>query len=190
MSPYPAKVTRELTVHRARAMIESEGAEALSLGKLAAELGIAAPSLYNHFKNKAALLQAVNADTAAAMTTVMLQSASSEADLHTRFLNMAHAHRSFACTNPATYALAFNSMSLEQRPDRGEMEQLAIPLQQIIAEQVGEARSLAATRGAWALMHGFAMLEISGQFQRAGSVDEAFEQSMTAFINGWQATGL
>jgi AcrR family transcriptional regulator len=186
MSPFPSKVTPELIVHRARAMIESEGVEALSLNKLAADLGIAAPSLYNHFKNKGALLRAVNAGTAEEMARVMLNGAEGETDLKTRFLLLAHAHRAFAAANPATYALAFNNMAEDQRPDADEMEKLALPLQALMAEYVGEERSLVATRGIWALLHGFAMLQITDQFRRQGNVDEAFEQSIKAFIEGWK----
>jgi AcrR family transcriptional regulator len=169
-------------------MIESEGVDALSLNKLASELGIAAPSLYNHFRNKAALIRAVNAQVAQEMTAAMLRASESGEDFHSRFLKIAHAHRQFAAANPATYALAFSTLSEDQRPDAGELEGLAIPLQSMIAEQVGEAHSLAATRGIWAFLHGFAMLEISGQFRRAGDLDEAFEHSIAVFINGWKDT--
>lgn len=186
MSPFPSKVTPELIVQRARAIIESEGVEALSLNKLATDLGIAAPSLYNHFKNKGALLRAVNAHTAQEMTRVMLNASEAKTDLHARFIHLAHAHRQFAAANPATYALAFNNMSEDQRPDADEMERLALPLQALMAEYVGEDRSLVATRGIWALLHGFAILQITNQFRRAGSVDEAFEHSITAFIEGWK----
>ena len=59
MSPYPSQTNSKTVIETARILIEHEGVEALSLGKIAAELGIKAPSLYRHIKNKHALLQAV-----------------------------------------------------------------------------------------------------------------------------------
>jgi AcrR family transcriptional regulator len=191
MSPYPAKVTRELIVHRARGMIENDGVEALSLGKLAADLGIAAPSLYNHFKNKTALLQAVNVETAralvAALTAGMQQQAADEAaGAHEQLMGMAAAYRAFVRENPASYDLAFTNTIPDLHLDSQLAEALAQPLQAIMAAHVGEARSLAALRGAWALLHGFATLEITGQFRRGGDLDAAFTQVFAAYLDGWR----
>src|SRR5947209_200436 len=55
-------VRRPLIVAAARKLAEGEGLEALTLRRLAAEVGIQAPSLYKHFPDKAALLAAVEAD--------------------------------------------------------------------------------------------------------------------------------
>jgi AcrR family transcriptional regulator len=46
-------------VHATLALIERDGAEAISMRRVAAELGVAPMSLYNHVPNKAALLDAV-----------------------------------------------------------------------------------------------------------------------------------
>src|SRR5207302_738506 len=53
---------RLLIVAAARKLAEAEGLEALTLRRLAADLGIQAPSLYKHFPDKAALLAALEAD--------------------------------------------------------------------------------------------------------------------------------
>ena len=60
MTPYPARVDRETIVRTARSLIEADGLEQVSLNRLAAALGIKAPSLYHHVKNKTDLLRAVN----------------------------------------------------------------------------------------------------------------------------------
>jgi len=52
-------LTRDRIVRAAIELIEREGAEALSMRKVAAELDAAAMSLYHHVPNKAALLDAV-----------------------------------------------------------------------------------------------------------------------------------
>lgn len=57
-TPRPA-LTRDRIVQAAVALIEREGAEALSMRRVAAELDVAVMSLYNHVPNKTALLEGV-----------------------------------------------------------------------------------------------------------------------------------
>jgi AcrR family transcriptional regulator len=52
-------LTREVIVHAAVELIERDGASALSMRGVAARLGVAVMSLYNHVPNKAALLRGV-----------------------------------------------------------------------------------------------------------------------------------
>ena len=52
-------LTKDRIVRAATDLIEREGAEALSMRRVAAELGVAVMSLYNHVPSKAALLDAV-----------------------------------------------------------------------------------------------------------------------------------
>src|SRR5262245_25820739 len=56
----PVKLTQEDIVAEAIELLNDEGLDGVSLRKLAERLGIKAPSLYWHFKDKAALLAAVN----------------------------------------------------------------------------------------------------------------------------------
>lgn len=52
-------LTKDRIVRAATDVIEREGADALSMRRVAAELGVAVMSLYNHVPSKAALLDAV-----------------------------------------------------------------------------------------------------------------------------------
>lgn len=52
-------LTRESIVHAAVEVIEQEGVNALSMRRVAGQLGVAVMSLYNHVSNKTALLQGV-----------------------------------------------------------------------------------------------------------------------------------
>lgn len=55
----PRLLTRERIVEAASAIVDTEGLEAVSVRRLAAELGVRGPSLYNHFENKGEILDAV-----------------------------------------------------------------------------------------------------------------------------------
>ncbi|WP_055590694.1 TetR/AcrR family transcriptional regulator C-terminal domain-containing protein [Streptacidiphilus griseoplanus] len=60
--PRSPLLNQERIVTAALALVDAEGLAALSTRRLAAELGVSGPSLYNHFPTKDALLDAV-ADT-------------------------------------------------------------------------------------------------------------------------------
>ncbi|MEO3930412.1 TetR/AcrR family transcriptional regulator C-terminal domain-containing protein [Micromonosporaceae bacterium B7E4] len=57
--PRQALLSRQRIVDAAAALIDAEGLEALSTRRLATELGVRGPSLYNHFGTKDEILDAV-----------------------------------------------------------------------------------------------------------------------------------
>ncbi|MBN2503274.1 MAG: TetR/AcrR family transcriptional regulator [Anaerolineales bacterium] len=186
--PYPAQVDRQSIIAEAHQMIEAEGVEALSLAKLARALGIKAPSLYGHLRDKTELLREVNTLTVQQLS-IAVQGAVQAAPPkpHTRFLALALAYRAFAHANPRTYMLSTTSAADELRPPEEIMLGVALPLQAVIAEISGEANSLPALRGAYGLVHGFVMLELTNQLRRGGDLETAFVQSVEAYLRGWEA---
>ncbi len=60
--PRKPLLSRERIVTTALALVDAEGLQAVSTRRLAAELGVSGPSLYNHFRTKDEILDAV-ADT-------------------------------------------------------------------------------------------------------------------------------
>ena len=57
--PRQTLLTRERIVDTAAALVDAEGLDAVSVRRLATELGVQGPSLYNHFGTKAEILDAV-----------------------------------------------------------------------------------------------------------------------------------
>ncbi|MFE3761867.1 TetR/AcrR family transcriptional regulator [Streptomyces sp. NPDC059104] len=57
--PRKPLLSRDLIVEAAGALVDAEGLEAVSTRRLAAALGVSGPSLYNHFRTKDAILEAV-----------------------------------------------------------------------------------------------------------------------------------
>lgn len=183
MSPYPTQVTREQIIDTAWEMVEA-GQDDLPLSKLAKALGIKAPSLYRHVKNKADLLKGINEHTETllfeAINAVPLAD-----DPHTRIMKIAHAYRAFAHAHPLTYMLAFTTIDPAARPDPAYQLKAVLTLQAVMAAISGNDDSLPALRGLLALIHGFVMLEINQQLRRGGDLDAAFTQSVQAYLRGW-----
>ena len=185
--PYPSQITKESIIDQASTLIEQDGFEALSLNKLATALGVKAPSLYRHVGNKHQLLQFVNLQTLQNLFAVMhtaINNASSDPPL--QMMALAQAYRQFAHEHPQLYTLAFTHKNEGLRPDEQLLTEMALPIQSIMAQISGEQDSLAALRGALALLHGFVMLELNEQLQRGGDLDQAFIQSIGAYLHGWE----
>lgn len=185
--PYPSQVNTEIIVNTAWEMIEAEGVEQLSLGKLAEQLGVKAPSLYRHVGSKAGLMQAVNLLTAQRLITALNEAAATSAGNPEHQLTAVfNAYRNFAHENPNNYICAMTNNNDDYRPDENVVEQMVLPVQAIMEELTGEENSLAALRGALALIHGFVLLELNQQLRRGGSLDEAFQAATRAYLRGWQ----
>ncbi len=188
--PYPSQVNSDSILSAACEIIEREGVEALALGKVAETLGVKAPSLYRYFKNKAALLEAVNQYTLEALFTEFDKSLVDNQLTAGRPIDqlvaIAHTFRRFAHQHPRRYVLAMTAEVAVTRPDEDLLVQMILPIQAIMAELTGEKASLPALRGFLALIHGFVMLEVHGQLQRGGDLNAAYDDSLRAFLAGWQ----
>src|SRR3954467_14956014 len=57
--PRKPLLSTDRIVEKARALVDTEGLAALSTRRLAAELGVSGPSLYNHFRTQDEILEAV-----------------------------------------------------------------------------------------------------------------------------------
>ncbi len=188
MSPYPAQLTRDELIETAWELVEANGFDQLSLSKLAAEFGVKAPSLYRHVKNKAALLKAINEYTESQLYEVFRIALSNTPDDPSEQLQaIVHGLRRFALAHPITYTLMYTTRTPASRPDPTTQEQAILPLQALMAQISGEVSSLHALRGLFALVHGFAMLEINEQLRREGDIGEAFQRSVEAYLRGWNA---
>ena len=172
-------------------MIEQEGLEALSLAKLAAQLGIKAPSLYRHVGHKLELLRAVNQQTVEQLFAAMQATQEgAPSEPQAQLVAILHAFRQFAHAHPQSYLLLFSLQANGERPDEAFLVQLALPLQALMARISGQDNSLAALRGALALAHGYIMLELNHQLRRGGDLDATYTQVIQAYLAGWSGVAL
>ncbi|MFE2269695.1 TetR/AcrR family transcriptional regulator [Streptomyces lavendulae] len=76
--PRKPLLSRDRIVEAAGALVDAEGLEAVSTRRLAAALGVSGPSLYNHFRTKDAILEAV-ADAVSARVDLSMFDADGDA---------------------------------------------------------------------------------------------------------------
>ncbi len=162
-----AEDRRREAVRAARRLLEAEGEEALSMRRIAAELGIRAPSLYKHFADKAALETALIADG--------LHSLSQTLDAGGRDLaGIAASYREFALTHPHLYSLMTERPLPRTGLPAGLEDQAASPLHGVLPDQHQ-------ARAAWAAAHGLAILEIHGRFPPGADLHAAWDALVAAF---------
>ena len=95
--PRKPLLSRERIVATALALVDGEGLPAVSTRRLAAELGVSGPSLYNHFRTKDELLDAV-ADTVIAQVELsMFEDGTPWPDALVRW---AHSYRAALAAHP------------------------------------------------------------------------------------------
>ena len=94
--PRQALLSRQRIVDAAAALIDADGLEAFSTRRLAAELGVRGPSLYNHFATKDEILDAV-ADSVTAQVDV---SFFGHLDWHEALRRWGHSYRAALAAHP------------------------------------------------------------------------------------------
>jgi AcrR family transcriptional regulator len=94
--PRQSLLTRQRIVEAAAALVDAEGLDAVSVRRLATELGVRGPSLYNHFATKAEILDAV-ADAVVAEVDV---SAFGTHDWRDALRLWAHSYRAVLAAHP------------------------------------------------------------------------------------------
>ncbi|MFJ9177469.1 TetR/AcrR family transcriptional regulator [Streptomyces sp. NPDC102360] len=97
--PRKPLLSRDRIVDAARALVDTEGLAAVSTRRLAAELGVSGPSLYNHFRTKDQILEAV-ADSVSAQVDLSMFDADDDRDWRTALHDWAVSYRAALRAHP------------------------------------------------------------------------------------------
>ncbi len=171
-------------VEAAAKLLDEEGLEQLSLGRLAERLGVRTPSLYNHVAGLPGLKHDLAAyslrDLLDRVTRATIGKSHAEA-----IFALANAYRAYARVFPWRYALT------QQAPDPGNQELQAIA-QQIVdvviavlaPYRLSEEEAIHAIRSLRSIVHGFSSLEVAGGFAMPVDLDASFHWLINLFIAG------
>jgi AcrR family transcriptional regulator len=162
---------REL-VDAARALLDEEGPEALSMRRLAERVGIRAPSIYKHLPDKQALEAAVISDAFEEQGAVFAEAVAGSAD---PLASLAAAYRRFATAHPHLYRLMTERPLPRERLAEGAEAAAAQPVLVAVGGDVDRARA------AWAFAHGMTILELNGRFPPGADLDAAWARGLEGF---------
>ncbi len=177
-------------VEAAATLLNTEGSEALTLNRLAQELGVKTPSLYNHIDGLPGLyreLALLNARTLGERFTQAAIGKSGPAALTA----VANAYRAYIKESPGVYLASLRSSGTRQPIDAelsaAEEQSVRVGLAVIASFGLAGEDALHALRGLRSLVHGFATLEIAGGFGLPLDLDESFDRLVQMFVRALQA---
>jgi len=183
--PYPSQINPEKILITARQLLEEDGADRLTLKRIATALGVKTPSLYRYFQSRTALLHGINQETSRLLTKTLKDHAkAASSDTKTQLIEVCIAYRDFVHTNPNAYGLAYTNVIPELGYSENEAGEAAI-LQSLVEELVDNTHTLTVLYGLWALIHGFVMLELTEQFRHTNNLDETYQDCIKAYLNDW-----
>ncbi len=161
----------------ARNLLEAEGLGALSMRNIAAQLGIRAASLYEHFADKRAVENAV---IAAGLYDqgdyIRAQLAVSDDEPITV---IARSFREWALAHPALYRLLMSRDLDRDAPDVAAAENYAAGP---IREHAGPCPKLSVSL--WAFSHGMVDLELNARFPPGFDLDAVWTAGIQALVAG------
>lgn len=179
-----AGLSQGSVVEEAAKLVDEEGIEQLSLGRLAERLGVRTPSLYNHIsglpglKHDLALFCAHDLLKLVQRTTI----GKSRADAIIAF---ADTYRGYARQYPGRYALTLQAPDPDEQDLLAVAQQLVYVAQAVLAPyQLGQEEAVHAIRCLRSIVHGFISLEVAGGFKMSVDLDTSFHWLIHVFISG------
>jgi AcrR family transcriptional regulator len=143
------------------------------MARVAGLVGVRAPSLYKHVRDRATLARMIARDVERELGAE-LAAAAVTGDPRGDLRAIATSFRAWAHAHPGGYALLFTRLPegwrLDPDPDAGTFD----PLFRTVAALSGPADVLVAARTVVAWASGFVGMELAGAFRLGGDVDAAF----------------
>ena len=183
-----AGLSRAEVVDAAARIADADGLDALTLARVAADLGIRAPSLYNHVESRERLLRELSLrglrELGQALTEAAMGRSRDEA-----LLAIASAHRRYALEHPGLYAATIRAAPDPEDRDRVEAAEAATrPVFAVLAGYGLEGDDVVhAARAFRSALHGFSSLESAGGFGLPADRDTSFERMVATLAAGMAA---
>lgn len=169
LSPRAAQI-----VAAARRVLEEEGAEALTMRRLAEDLKIRAPSLYKHLDGKhaieVAMIEVVFAELGGALHAAM----EDEGEGGTALRRVLGTYRRMSLAQPNLYRLATSGVLPREDLTPG-LEEWAGECFFLVTGDPSLAQAL------WSFAHGMVILEIDGRYPPGSDLDTTWAAGAAAF---------
>jgi AcrR family transcriptional regulator len=172
--PTPARTSTDEIVSAGRAILDAEGLDGLTMARVAATVGVRAPSLYKRVRDRGELVRLIGNDVAGELTRT-LDTAAASGDPAVDLRAIARAFRAWAVAHPEAFHLLFDRLPEPQRVDPEVNARSAAALLRTTAVLAGEEHALEAARMVVAWATGFLNMELAGAFRLGGDVDAAFD---------------
>lgn len=163
-------------VQAAFAVLDIDGPGGLTMRRLADDLGMRAPSLYKHVRDKATLEAALIEDVLFDIGDV-LHAAVRKPGRQGVVASLLRAYRTHSLAHPNRYRLATS----------GRLRRDLLP--ECLEEWAGQPFFLAAgdqyrSQALWSFAHGMVILEVDGRYPDGSDLDRTWQAGASAFARG------
>ncbi len=172
-------------VDAAARLVDADGLDSLTVARVAAMLGVRAPSLYSHVDGLEDLRRRVGARGARELAEALGRAAAGRAGSDA-LLAVAEAYRDYAKAHPGRYAAAQRARELSGSDEAVTASGAAVDVVLAVLRgyRIEGEDALHATRAIRAVLHGFVLLEAVGGFALDLSVDESFTRLIATLDRG------
>ncbi len=186
--------TKQRIIEIARKLVIKEGHAGLSLRKIARQAGFSAPSLYEYFDSKQAIVDAIAAELASSLRLELLRAAEAHREPRAAPIAIGMAYVAWARKHPQDFMLLFARLPSKRRS-------LATPVPvaspyEVVVTAVTRAAAAGVIRGGrdevehlayslWAAAHGMAMLQITHLAGFHAPFEEVDRAALTALVDGF-----
>ena len=179
-----AGLDQEAVVEAAAKLVDEEGIDQLSLGRLAERLGIRTPSLYNHVAGLPGLKHDLALYCLRDVLNHLLHATIGKSRAEAIYA-FANAYHTYARETPGRYALTLQAPNPVDRELQAVAQQI-IEVALVILEpyKLSEEEAIHAIRGLRSIVHGFISLEGAGSFAMPVDLDASFHWLINVFVAG------
>jgi AcrR family transcriptional regulator len=178
-------------------LIATEGLDALTVRRIAAEAGSSTMGVYSRFGGKEGVVDALLCEGFEALAAHMAAPVDTD-DPVADLLSCAGRYRSFAMANPTRYQVMFQTSYPNLEPSLRSMtmaatsfEMLCVRVQRCLdacALAGFEVHEIAASM--WATCHGLVSLELAGKRPPVLADDDPFERTLRALLRGFSPSSV
>ena len=189
----PALPTAERILRAARALFEQDGADGVSMRRVADAVGITPMAIYRHFPNRAALLKRISDDSFNEIAHHWSARGQGQ-DVVARLMAVQRIYLDYAFAHPHLFDHAFSSRRTDARRFPEDFRDRRSPTLNVVADVVAEAMDAGILRRddvwdvamtLWAHTHGLIALYRAGRFSYDEPAFRAFyDASLRRLLDG------
>ncbi|OAI12253.1 TetR family transcriptional regulator [Methylomonas koyamae] len=191
-SEHSQEQIREMVLKAAETIVIEDGFNALTVRKIALEIGYTVGSIYMVFANMNDLATHVKARTLDELAE-HLQQGGAEGGAERRLMALANTYLQFAASHFNRWRMIFDAQSDAPLPDwyQAKVEQMFAIVEALfgqLAPEISPEQNRLASRALWSGVHGICILSLTGEHQ-PGEVEaagKAVELLVWTFIQGWK----
>jgi AcrR family transcriptional regulator len=194
-SYHKGNVREDLIAH-AEKILKEEGIDAVTLRRLAREVGVVPSAVYNHFQNHDTLLASIAADGFRKLTLAREGARRPGEDFEQALRRSSRNDVNFACANPNLFKLMYSFSFPQQHLYPELLEEAGKAFEVAVREWYGDvdfsvetsSKNYPAVLSVWSMMHGITrllldrMVTLDRYDQR--SISDVVDMMMDALIDG------